>query len=68
MGNSNISKKEKVDNHDDILQKFKDNEIHDDIKSLTGILKVDDPRNFDWKKEKYEYLMEKYLSIKNTPL
>ena len=55
----NIIEKEKI-KEDEVLEKFKDVEISDDIKALTGILKGKYPDNITVWDAKYEYLKDKY--------
>jgi hypothetical protein len=51
---------QKKEKKDSVLDKFKNNPIHPDILSLTGILKGKVSDGMDYKDMKYEYFKEKY--------
>lgn len=53
-----VSKNSKI--KDPLLEKYKDVEISDDIKALTGILKGKYPDDITLWDAKYEYLKEKH--------
>jgi len=53
-----IAEQEKKD--DPIKEKYKNVELSENIKALTGILKGKYPEDMDYKDMKYEYLKDKY--------
>jgi hypothetical protein len=51
---------DKSDANDALLCKIKKIKISRQIKSLTGIIKVDSPKDFDYDAELYEYFKIRY--------